>query len=660
MIIAIYDFATMIHMRWRWSIVPLILFGHTILVFGAVQSVEVTRRSEVLQGKHFGTVGSYERIEGTVRFAVDPKASGNRNITDVRLAPMDKRGNVEFSANFYILQPSDAVKSNGVALVEVSNRGGKALLGTFDFAPGSLNPETEQDFGDEFLLRKGFTLVWVGWEFDVPRTPDELRLEAPIATNSGQAITGLVRSEWTGNEKVETIPLGDRTQLGYPVADPEDRENAIYVRDEVNGARTRIERSAWRFSDSTHVTMPAGFLPGRIYEVVYRAKNPVVAGLGFASVRDFVSFLKYSDARSPLGDERRRAQRTIGFGISQDGRFLRTMLYEGFNADEQGRQVFDGVWAHVGGAGRGSFNERFAQPSRDGHPYMNVFYPVDIPPFTTDALLAKERQSRTVPKLFLSNGAYEYWGRCASLIHTTEDGLHDVSPPAGTRIFFFAGSQHGPGQIPPLDVPTQNLADTVDYRRSMRALLVAMQNWIAQGQEPPPSQIPLISRGELVLPSNLDFPAIPGVSVPRHMREAYRLDFSVEPPEPGPAYPTLVPQVNEDGNEISGIKMPEVAVPLATFTGWNLRRASIGAPDEMFSMVGSFIPFPKTAQQRMANHDPRRSVEERYGSEARYLNQIDAAAQHLVQQRLLLETDVPLLRERAAKEWDYVMKGHAN
>ena len=186
-----------------------------------------------------------------------------------------------------------------------------------------------------------------------------------------------------------------------------------------------------------------------IYEVVYRATDPVVAGLGFASIRDFISGLKYGGVKTEIGDETRRARHAIGFGISQDGRFLRTMLYEGFNADEQGRRVFDGVWAHVGGAGRGSFNERFAQPSRDGHPFINVFYPVDIPPFGTAALLENEQHSNTVPKLLLSNGSYEYWGRCASLIHTTEDGLHDVKPPPGTRVFFFAGSQHSAGHVPP-------------------------------------------------------------------------------------------------------------------------------------------------------------------------------------------------------------------
>ena len=264
----------MIHMQLRWSAVPLILWIQAALLSGAVTSIEITNKSEVLAGKQIGSHGPYERIEGTVRFAVDPKSEWNKSIADIGLAPLDGRGRVEFSANFYILQPVDAAKSNGTALVEVSNRGGKALLGTFDFAHGSADPKTEPDFGDGFLLRQGFTLVWIGWEFDVPESPDMLRLNSPVATEQGRPITGLVRSEWTGNEKVDTIPLGDRAQMGYPVAEESDSANAMYVRDEVIAARTIVPRSAWRFSDRTHVSMPSGFTPGRIYEIVYRAKDP--------------------------------------------------------------------------------------------------------------------------------------------------------------------------------------------------------------------------------------------------------------------------------------------------------------------------------------------------------------------------------------------------
>jgi hypothetical protein len=620
----------------------------------AVRSVTVSERSSVLNGRSFGKVGPYERLTGTVRFAVDPHLPANRAISDLELAPQDATGQVEFSANFYILQPVNAASANGTALVEISNRGGKALLSTFNFADGSSDPRKPEHFGDGFLLERGYTLVWVGWEFDLPDKPGLLKLDAPVATDHGKTITGLVRSEWVGQEKVSTISLGDRDQIAYSVADENDPENKLYVRDRVDAPPTLIPRQSWRFEDAKHVTLENGFAPGRIYEVVYRAKDPVVAGLGFAAVRDFTSFLKRSgDAQ--LRDEHERAKRAIAFGISQDGRFLRTLLYRGFNTSEQGGRVFDAIWAHVGGAGRGSFNERFAQPSRDGHPFMNVLYPVDIPPFDTKSLLRPERATGTVPKLFLSNGSYEYWGRCASLIHTSEDGLRDIAAPPESRIYFLAGSQHTPGSIPPQRAPVQNEASITNYKPELRALLVALEQWTANNTEPPPSQIPLISAGQLVPVSQLKFPSLPGVAVPQRPNQAYRMDFSVQPPNILSPFPTLVPQVDCDGNEISGIRMPEVSVPLGTCTGWNLRKPSIGAPDEMYSMVGSFVPFPRKKDERAQAHDPRPSIEERYETKAQFLKKIEDAAQKLVADRYLLPQDVPWVRHRAEQEWNFVM-----
>jgi hypothetical protein len=644
----------MVLMKWLIRTGFLVLFSTQLHLEAAVQSVSVSERSPVLDGRSFGNAGAYERLAGTVHFAVDPRLKANRNIVDIDLAPVNESQRVAFSANFYILQPKDPARANGTALVEISNRGGKGLLPTFNFGNGVPNPRSTADFGDGFLLERGFTLVWIGWEFDVPAKPGLLRLEAPVATDHGKTITGLVRSEWTGAEKTSTISLGDRTQIGYAAADPDDAENKLYVRDRVDAPRTLLARSSWKFTDERHVTLNTGFEPGRIYEVVYRAKDPVVAGLGFAAVRDFTAFLKHG-ASAQTGDERERVKRAIAFGISQDGRFLRALLYQGFNTDEEGGRVFDGVWSHVGGAGRGSFNERFAQPSRDGHPFMNVLYPVDVPPFDTESLLRPERAAGTVPKLFLTNGSYEYWGRCASLIHTTEDGQHDLAAPPESRLYFLAGSQHGHGNIPPHASATQNEASVTDYRPELRALLVALEKWVTHGTAPPPSQIPLISAGQLVKVSQLKFPSIPGIAVPQHPKLAYRIDFSVQPPDPTLPFTTLVPQVDTDGNETSGIRMPEVAVPLGTYTGWNLRKASIGAPDELYSMIGSFVPFARDKQSREQAHDPRMSVEERYASEDEFLKKIDEAARGLVAARFLLPQDVARVRRRAAEEWNFVM-----
>ncbi len=640
-------------MRFRRALASLLLLGLPSLLPAAVTAVHVLERADVLNGKPFGKTGPYEAIRARVEFAVDPKLAANRIITDIDLAPKNEHGLVQFSADLFVLKPRDPKTGNGTALVEISNRGGKALLGTFDFARAPLKLDSAEAFGDEFLLEQGFTLVWIGWEFDVPPGESLMHLYAPIATQNGATITGLVRSEWTGDARTDVISLGDRAQIGYAVADASWPENKLYVRDSVAGERTLIPRDEWTFTTDRNVAVKGGFAPGRIYEVVYLAKDPVIAGLGPAAVRDFVSFLKYGGEETLLGDQHSYLKRAIGFGISQSGRFLRAYLYDGFNADEKQRLVFDGVWAQVAGAGRGSFNERFAQPSRDGHPFLNVLYPADLAPFDEEGLLATARRANVAPKLFLINGSYEYWGRAASLIHTTPDGKADAPPSANTRIYYFSGSQHGPGSIPPRPAEAQNTTSTNDYKYGLRALLVAMQNWLKDGTEPPASQYPRLSRGELARIDGLKFPKIPGVAVPTRKREAYRLDFGQQPPKVGDPFTTLVPQVDVDGNDRGGIQMPEVAVPLATNTGWNLRIPKIGAPLELYSMSGSWIPFPLTKASRESRNDPRASVEERYPTEQAYLDEIDKAAAVSVKAGYLLTIDVPALHARAAKEWAY-------
>ena len=589
------------------------------LANGAVTKVDIAEKIAAPDG-------SYETVTGKVHFAVNPALGPNQIVKDIALAPKNAAGQVEFSADFYEVRPLG--KGNGTALLEISNRGGKSLFNEFDFATRA-NP-----MGDKFLLQQGFTLVWVGWEFDLPANPALLHSYLPVATEHGRTITGMVRSEWTGETRVETIPLGDRGQTGYAVVDASSPKNKLYVRDSVASARTLIPRDSWHFADTNHATLKGGFTPGKIYEVVYEAKDPVVAGLGLAGVRDFVSYLKFGPQPE--------VQRAIAFGVSQSGRFLREFLYDGFNEDEAHRQVFDGIWAHVGGAGRGSFNHRFAQPSRDGHAFANVFYPVDMPPFDEEPLMERAHRAHVLPKLFQTNGSYEYWGRGASLIHTTADGKADEPPSEQARIYFFSGSQHTVGQIPPAKTLAQNPANTNDYRYGLRALLVAMQAWLKDGKEPPPSRFPRLDKGELTTLANLQFPKIPGIQLPLHKREVYRLDFSTEPPKQGPAFPTFVPQVDADGNDKGGIKMPEVEVPLAAYTGWNPRTEAIGAPGEMLSFVGSWIPFPLA------------KVEQRYPSEQVYLEQIDTAARKLAQAGYVLEADLALLHERAAREWEYL------
>lgn len=644
--------------------------------FGAVTSVQVLERSDVLNGVAFGAAGAYERVIGKVRFAVDPKLAANRIITDIDLAPRNEAGLVEFSADLYVLKPRDPAKGNGTALLEISNRGGKSMLGMFNFAGGSRDPRNQNDFGDRFLLEQGYTLVWIGWQFDVPLQPGMLRLEAPIARHGDEPITGVVRSDWVVDVKRQTAPLSDRNHIAYPVLNPDDPAIHLTVRGRPDGMRSLIPRTQWKFSDSTHVFLEAGFEPGKIYEVVYTAKDPAVVGLGPAAVRDFMSFLKYGGPETPLSDQSRYLKRTIGFGISQSGRFLRTFVYYGFNVDEKERRVLDGVWAHVAGGGRGSFNHRFAQPSRDAHPLLNFFYPTDIFPFTdldendpltdvTDGLLARARKSGVVPKIFYTNGSYEYWGRAASLIHTTPDGERDAPIAPDTRIYFLAGTQHQTN-LPARKRDTQYVVNPADYRVTMRALLIALQQWLKDGKEPPASQYPRIEGRRLVSMGDMAFPKIPEVEFPTRMLHAWHIDYGPqfrsagiitnEPPIVGQPFPTLVPQVNRDGNEISGIRSAEQQVPLATYTGWNRRDPKIGAPDSLANLYGSMFPFARTKAEREKSGDPRLSIEERYKDRDDYLSKVEAAARRLVTDGFLLADDVSRVKEQAAARWDSLMK----
>ncbi|MBI2684820.1 MAG: hypothetical protein HYX27_00775 [Acidobacteria bacterium] len=637
---------------------------------GAVKKIYVEERTDVLNGHSFGNAGPYERIVAKVHFTVDPKLPANQRIRDIALAPKNAEGLVEFTSDLYVLKPRNPEKGNGTILYEVSNRGRKGLLSTFNYASGGMDPRSEAEFGDKFLLDQGYTLVWVGWQFDVPEEKGNVSIRVPKA----EGVAGIVRSEFVPAAKVTRFSLGDRTMKPYPVADPDAPGTQLYVRESPDGPRRVIPRSQWKFWDNTGVEMASGFQPGKLYDVVYTAKNPDIVGLGMAATRDVISFLKYTnDGITLLGDQYRYLKRAIGFGTSQSGRFLRTFLYFGFNADENGKKVFDGVWPHVGGAGRGSFNFRFAQPSRDGHRMTNTFYPTDIFPFAdmpmmdpetkeSDGLLSASKELNVLPKIFYSNGAYEYWGRSASLIHTTIDGRKDDGPSSDTRVYFLSGTQHGPGSFPPRkgnDIAY--LANPNDARPVMRALLLHMTAWVKEDKAPPASRIPRVDKGELVPLANLHFPAIPGVNLPKSPNVPYRADYgpefrskgivTIDPPKTGKAFAVLVPQVDRDGNETSGIRMPDVSVPLGTYTGWNLRDVSTGAPAEIFSMTGGFHAFPATKQIRATQKDPRLSIEERYASREEYMGKIRTAIDGLAADGLLLPVDRARLEKQAEQRW---------
>jgi len=646
-----------------------------------VVRIEVQSRSDLVGGQPFGAAGPYEKLSGKIFFAVDPALPANRIVADIDKAPRNAAGKVEFSSDFFLIKPKQIGRGNGAVLYEVSNRGGKGMLGFFNHATGSVDPVSAADMGDGFLMQQGFTLLWVGWQFDPPKRPGLVRVDPPTASENGRPIRGLVRSDFVVTEREADHSLADRDHTAYAVVDPESPDNVMTVRDSVEGPRRIVPRSQWGFAraeggttvaDRTRVHMATKFEPGKIYEVVYTAQDPPIVGLGPAAIRDVISMLKYKSADS-LSIPAAAITRALAFGVSQSGRFLRTYLYYGFNRDEGNRKVFDGVIAHVAGAGRGSFNHRFAQPSRDGHPYLNFFYPTDIFPFTdaperdpesgvTDGLLTHAGAPELLPKIFYTNSEYEYWGRAASLIHTTIDGASDAPLMDNVRIYLLAAGQHGPGAFPPVQTIGQQRNNPLDYRWAMKALLLAMDRWTANGTAPPPSRYPRVSDSTLVPPDRLRFPKVPGVTTSTAVHRAYRADYgpkfategvvTVEPPRLGTAFPILVPQVDADGNGIAGVKMPELVVPLATYTGWNLFNARSGPTDVLSSMQGSYIPLPRTSAERKRTNDPRLSIEERYRDKDQYVGLVGKAARELIDQGFLLTEDLAVVLKNAGRHWD--------
>ena len=576
-----------------------------------VVRVEIARRADV------GTSG-YEKLVGTIYFAVDPAHPRNSVVVDLDKAKKNGQGLVEFSADLYILQPKDAARRNGVALVEVSNRGNKGLLSGFARASGGgLDPTTESHLGDGFLTAQGYTLVWVGWQFDVAREGG-MKLHAPAAVGT----SGIVRADFTPNERQTEAVFVDLS--GYTPADVSAADTTLTVRDGAYGKNDVLARAQWQLRGNT-VTVAAGFEPGRTYQLSYRVRDLPVTGTGLVAFRDTASWLKHQP------DAAARVRYAYAFGSSQSGRFLRTFLYDGFNSDEKNRLVYDGVMAHIAGAARISINERGANPNAasasnvTNFPFTNVSARDPISG-RSEGLLDNNRARQNQPKVFFTNSAVEYWNtRAAALTHTTPDGRTDVAPPDNTRIYFLAGTQHSPGQFPPRRTTGQQLDNPVQYWWTLRALLTAMDGWVRQGTAPPASQYPKLSDGTLVRREAVTFPAIPGVQSPQIIQSARQGSTPL---------PLLVPQVDDDGNERAGIRSVEQAVPVATYTGWNFRSPAVGAPKELVSLMGSSIPFAATDEARMPG-DTRRSLASRYTSKEQYLDAGKGACRHARQSRVL-------------------------
>ena len=599
----------------------------------ALVRMEITSQEDVLAGASFGATGGYELIRGRAYFAVDPKLRANSRITDIAFAPRNAAGLVEFSADIVLLRPKDPRSGNGTLLLESPNRGGMGMLALYNRASGSQYPVKAEHFGDGYLLREGYTLAWVGWQHDAPKREGLLRAYVPVANG----VTGLVRGEFTFSTAADQIPLGDAGHLAYPVADA--AKLSLTVRDSVHGVRNPVPPAEWHL-DGDVILLHHLAKPGRTYEFIYPGAKPVVAGLGMAATRDFVSFQKREG----------RVRFALGVGTSQSAMFLKALLYEGFNADEQGKPVFDGLQPHVAGGRRTTF-ERFAQPSRTSGPYRNAsFSTTDQFPYSDteaaepvtgrrDSLLSRARAAKVVPKIVYTNSSYEYYGSAGALLHTSPDGKHDLPLPTTTRLYLLTGGQHGPASFPPRRGPGQNLPNWNDYKWALRAILQNLRAWVVDGIPPPPSRYPALAEGTLTKgkpaayrTQYLDFG-------PAYLTQAV---ITQQPPKPGPDYVVLVPTQGADGNETSGLRMPWVAEPLGVFTGWNLRLAAIGATGELLGQTGSFLPYPSA------------QIKARYGSRAKYRSDVQTAAELLVKDRLLLGADLPAIVRFSERVWDWV------
>ena len=541
------------------------LFLLTPTLAAEVSRIEVASRGPIAEGRDFGEVGPYEEIVGTIHFEIDPSNPRNQVIADLDLAPRNRDGLIEMSADLSILAPMNPDNGNGIALVDIVNRGRKVAL-QFNRAGGG-NP-----YGDGFLMNRGYTIVWVGWEFDVPPSPTAVRIDVPLAD-------------------------------GIP--------------------------------------------------------NSRIGGLGFAAIRDAATWIKHSPESIVSTDY------ALSFGSSQSGRFLRNYLYLGFNTDETGRQVFDGIIPHIAGSSRIDLNRRGAEPISQGQFTATSFPFADAAfrdPVTgvEEGALQNARSQANQPRIFYTNTSVEYWGggRVAAMVHTTPDGAEDIALPDNVRFYLLAGTQHGPGAFPPPPPGNgQQMGNPIDYWRNMRALLTAMAEWVVDGDAPPPSAHPNFADNTLVMPRDIRFPELPGVRSPAAVTSGTRAanPFLDGNGGAGTSLPLLVPAVDVDGNETSGILHPEVAVPLATYTGWNFANDERGNPNDLWPLAGAYIPFPATQDEGEQRNDPRASIEERYASKEAYLEQVAEAAESLVRERYMLPVDVAPVLERAGRHWDLLM-----
>jgi Alpha/beta hydrolase domain len=635
-------------------------------VIAAICLIPVTLRAEVIRfdilervpafaGRSFGEVGPYERITARATIALAPADDRNAVITDLALAPRNAEGRVEAVADVVILRPADPTHGNGTLLLDVPNRGRKLALQLFDDSsqPGAHRAETAEDAGIGFLYRQGYTMLWVGWQGDIASKPGQMALSAPVL----KGVTGPAREEYVFDNTENPA----RAPLTWPAADTANL--AITVRAAWADPRQTPPGLSARLVDpaTVEITRPDGFDAGALYEITYTARDPVPLGMGFAAVRDVASFLRHdtSAANPLLAGLHPSVSRAIGFGVSQSGRFLRDFLYLGFNADEHGRVVFDGLMPHVAGTRRMATNVRFGQPGRNARHPQDPGWQADLFPFTyatltdpifghTDGLLRRCALSATCPKVMQTDSEIEWWSSHASLLVTDLAGNH-LDLPDNVRAYLIAGTPHfaDPGdtmrKTPVAMALPQN---PLHAGAPMRALLTDLNDWISNGVTPPSSRVPMRAHGTLVAASGAVPTDIPGLPYTAIHTAAIFSDQSVLPPKEIRRYPVFVPKADADGMAIAGVHQLAVAVPRATYTGWNPRAPGYG-PTALYPLQGAVVPFAPTEAARKEVHDPRLSIAERYADDEAYVAAVQREAARQVVERLLLPEDAQRAVEAA-------------
>jgi hypothetical protein len=599
-----------------------------------ITAIDITSRAPFVGGASFGDAGTYERLDGVAIGELDPAHPANRGIVNIDKAPRNARGNVEYRSDICILRPTDPEPGNGRILYEVNNRGRIMLFANLCAGKPGNQPAGAADLGNALPLRRGFTLVWSGWDPGAPRANGGLGLEAPVANSNGTPIVRRIREEFISGTRGGDL---QQFRLFHEAATSDGA--VLTARRTQTAPRQPV---AFEFVDPRTIRLAAGALPepGSIYELRYQATNPRVLGIGFAATRDIVSYLRYAaGGRDLLG---RRPTHALAFGISQAGRYLRDHLAQGFNRDESGVRVFDGVFTHVAGIGRVFCNTEFGQPARtrtwhEDHDFPEIEYP-----FATAALLRDEET-----KVIETNTSTEYWQKGASLLHT--DDMRDLALPANVRGYFLPGTQHGGKAGMPRDAgPCTNPRNWHDPMPAIRALLIALDEWVANGREPPPSRLPRIADGTLVRAEAVTWPKLAALRPPRASNDVVELVDWTDPQPPTRAWQPLVPQVDADGNETAGIRLPDIAVPRGTSTGWNLYR-SPWPEGELADREGTYLPFAATRAAREQSGDPRPPLEERYPTPQAYAGLVAEVVTALRRDRLLLDEDAAEYLRRASQ-----------